>query len=282
MKTVSVYLCAISLPAGSLTSEISQAFSCVTVKHKGDNFMWRRKRGALFKKKRKKNNKSNFNLCSSAIFATCKLFFCTCAFSGNLPLWTNSFASQRVKRRSWRFVYTDRGDGAYVGMKLHLRRIILFMFVFFFFLFTSIDVTHVVQMYTHIQLTTHLCSSLCSECVFASVVFTFMVVLCASQMEHISVYLKNECKHLTSKIATQPAVHFFTPERETAHLHSKTMCCSILVCSEPRDSLWAVNIMFSVTSGHSFRSALAILWKKYTFYPRTVGMFCVRCQSDSF
>lgn len=209
-------------------------------------------------------------------------FFCTCAFSGNLPLWTNSFASQRVKRRSWRFVYTDRGDGAYVGMKLHLRRIILFMFVFFFFLFTSIDVTHVVQMYTHIQLTTHLCSSLCSECVFAAAVFTFVVVLCASQMEHISVYLKNECKHLTSKIATRPAVHFFTPERETAHLHSKTMCCSILVCSEPRDSLWAVNIMFSVTSGHSFRSALAILWTKHTFYPRTVGMFCVRCQSDSF
>lgn len=65
-------------------------------------------------------------------------FFCTCAFSGNLPLWTNSFASQRVKRRSWRFVYTDRGDGAYVGMKLHLRRIILFMFVcFFFFLLQS-------------------------------------------------------------------------------------------------------------------------------------------------
>lgn len=138
MKTVSVYLCAISLPAGSLTSEISQAFGCVTVKHKGDNFVWRRKRGALFKKKRKNNNKSNLNLCSSAIFATCKLFFCTCAFSGNLPLWTNSFASQRVKRRSWRFVYTDRGDGAYVGMKLHLRRIILFMFVcFFFFLLQS-------------------------------------------------------------------------------------------------------------------------------------------------
>lgn len=154
--------------------------------------------------------------------------------------------------------------------------------LFVFFLLTSIDVTHVVQMYTHIQLTTHLCSSLCSECVFASIVFTFMVVLCASQMEHISVYLKNECKHLTSKIATRPAVHFFTPERETAHLHSKTMCCSILVCSEPRDSLWAVNIMFSVTSGHSFRSAPAILWTKYTFYPRTVGMFCVRCQSDSF
>lgn len=147
--------------------------------------MWRRKSSR--RKEKKKNNKINLILCSRAIFASCKSSFCTCAFSGNLPIWTNSFASQSVKRRSWCFVYTDRGDGAYVGMKLHLRGIILSMFVCLF-LFTSINVSHAVQMYMHLQLTAHLCGSPCSECVFASVVFHFMVVLCASRMEHNRIF----------------------------------------------------------------------------------------------